>query len=223
MLGNIIVFGDSYSTFKGHIPEGYDYYYDEEGPYYVKVIDELELGENDVTKVEHTWWHSLANETGSLLLNCSWSGTTICNTGYNKVDNSDKSFIARLDKLIAENYFDQNKVDTVLLFGGTNDSWSDAPFGEKIYSGWTKEDLYCVFPAFTYFLDRITKVLPNADVYCILNTELKPEVVDFYTEAGKRYGAGVIELKDIEKIDGHPSVKGMNTIKDQILSYIKSK
>ena len=223
MLGNIIVFGDSYSTFKGYIPECYDYYYDEESPYYVKAKDEFELTENDVTKVEQTWWHSLAKESGTLLLNCSWSGTTICNTGYDNADNSDKSFIARLDKLIDENYFEQNKVDTVLLFGGTNDSWAGSPLGKKIYSDWTKEDLYCVFPAFTYFLNRVTKTLPDADIYCILNTELKPEIVEFYSEAAKKYNVGLIKLHDLEKTDGHPTINGMNTIKEQILSYIKSK
>ena len=30
-LGNVLIFGDSYSTFKGWLPEGFGYSYSEEG------------------------------------------------------------------------------------------------------------------------------------------------------------------------------------------------
>ena len=41
---NVCILGDSYSTFRGHIPEGNSAYY----PY--KDVD-------DVLQVEHTWWN----------------------------------------------------------------------------------------------------------------------------------------------------------------------
>ena len=30
-LGNVLIFGDSYSTFEGYVPEGYDVYYYKDG------------------------------------------------------------------------------------------------------------------------------------------------------------------------------------------------
>ena len=220
MLGNVFILGDSYSTFKGYIPEGHQPYYAPTGPDYIINHPELTLNDNDVYDVTKTWWYNLATENGSLLLNSSWSGSTICNTGYGGEDYSNKSFTKRIENLIAEDYFKKNRVDTFFLFGGTNDSWADAPLGEKIYSGWTKEDLYHVFPAFTFLIDLLLKTIPDAKIYCIINTELKPEIVDFYKSVCEKNNIGAIELYDIEKIWGHPTVKGMAQIKEQILEFI---
>ena len=112
MLGNIFILGDSYSTFAGYIPEGHASYYFECGPHYlVAHPDEAKPSDKDVHKVEETWWYPLAEENGKLIFNCSWSGTTICNTGYDGCDNSDKSFIARLEKLLDNGFFEENKID----------------------------------------------------------------------------------------------------------------
>ena len=65
-FGNVVIFGDSYSTFSGYVPDGYICYYGSE------------LCKTDVTIVEETWWHQLIEETNAnLLLNDSWSGSTI--------------------------------------------------------------------------------------------------------------------------------------------------
>ncbi len=222
MFGNIFILGDSYSTFEGHIPEGFAPYYFNEGPQYlVAHPDVAKPTDRDVRTVEQTWWYPLAKEYGNLVLNCSWSGTTICNTGYDGCDNSDKSFIARLEKLINNGFFKENKIDTLFLFGGTNDSWSDAPLGEKIHTGQTKEDLYCVFPAFSYLINLILKKLPTVKVYCIINTELKSEITDYFTAVCKKSDIDIIKLHSIDKICGHPTVKGMAEIKDQILDFAK--
>lgn len=220
MLGNIFILGDSYSTFEGYVPEGYGIYYNAEGPAYTKSNPDLNLNEGDVCDVTHTWWYNLVNETGTLIRNCSWSGTTICNTGYGGCDNSDKSFIARIEKLMKDGYFDRNKVDTLFVFGGTNDSWSDAPIGEPIYDGWTRNDLYCVLPAFSYLLEVLTKNLTQTKIYCIINTELKSEISSFYKSACQKYSVDYIELHDVDKVCGHPTKKGMSSIRQQILDYI---
>ncbi len=223
MFGNIFILGDSYSTFAGHIPEGFAPYYSDNGPHYLTAQpDVAKPSERDVRRVEQTWWYPLAKEYGKLILNCSWSGTTICNTGYDGCDNSDKSFIARLEKLLDDRFFEKNKVETLFLFGGTNDSWANAPLGEKIYTGQTKEDLYCVFPAFSYLIDLLNKELPGVKVYCILNTQLKSEIAEFYTDVCERGGIDVIKLHSIDKICGHPSILGMKQIKEQILDFAKS-
>lgn len=222
MLGNIFILGDSYSTFEGYIPEGFATYYLNSGPHYlVAHPDEAQPTERDVHTVEQTWWYPLANEHGKLILNCSWSGTTICNTGYDGCDNSKVSFIARLEKLLNEGFFDENKIDTFFLFGGTNDSWSNAPLGEKIHTGHTKEDLYCVFPAFSYLINLLKTRLPEVKVYCIINTWLKPEIDEYYRSVCEDQGVDAIVLHDIDKICGHPSIKGMRSIKEQIVDFVK--
>lgn len=223
MLGNVFILGDSYSTFQGYIPEGYAHYYGEEGPNYLESNPEMKLTANDVCDVAHTWWYDLIKENGTLLRNCSWSGTTICNTGYHGKDYSKISFIARFEKLLKEGFFEENKIDTFLLFGGTNDSWSDAPLGEAIDTGWSTADLYNVLPAFSYLINLIVSNLCNTKIYCIINTELKSEITEFYKLTCKKNGVDVIELHDIDKIDGHPTIKGMAEIKEQVLDYIKSK
>ena len=209
-LGNVFILGDSYSTFEGYIPEGY-------APYYVNA----ERSDCGVNKVEQTWWHRLIKDTGAdLVMNCSYSGTTICNTGYEKSDCKEISFIGRLDKLIASGYFHEHKVDTFFIFGGTNDSWADSPVGELKYEGWTQEELYQVLPAFGYLLHRLKTNLPNARIITLINTEIKSVIMESLKEASEKCGVEAISFQVIDKVNGHPTDKGMKDIEDQILAHI---
>ncbi len=107
---NILIFGDSYSTYEGYIPEGYLFYYPREDQITVR----------DASK---TWWKMLETETESkIVLNNSWSGSTICNTGYNGDCSKTNSFIFRLSQLIDGDFFKENNIDRVFVFGATNDS-----------------------------------------------------------------------------------------------------
>ena len=77
-FGNVLIFGDSYSTFKDAVPPGYAVYY----------TTQRTMGPN-ITDIADTWWYSLIKETDSaLLLNDSWSGSTIGYTSYNGIDTS---------------------------------------------------------------------------------------------------------------------------------------
>jgi len=223
MLGNVFILGDSYSTFGGYIPEGYSAYYTADGPYYLQKIPELKFNENDVCDVTQTWWYNLVNENGVLIQNNSWSGTTLCNTGYNGKDDSEISFIGRVEKLEKEGFFDKNRIDTVFIFGGTNDSFADSPLGKCMFSHWAKQDLYEVLPGFCYLADKLKHILPDANIYSILNTGLKKEITDGYKLACDNLGIDAIELRDIDKVESHPTVRGMLAIKNQILEYINSK
>ena len=138
LLNNTIIFGDSYSTFENYVPEGYAEYYSEK-----------ECPKTDVTKVFQMWWHQVVTESNlNLILNNSWSGSTICYTGYDNTDCSNSSsFIYRLQKLIDQGFFDKNNIDTVFVFGGTNDNYADAPIGTMKYENWENNDLYSVMPA----------------------------------------------------------------------------
>ena len=216
-IGRVFILGDSYSTFEGHIPAGYAPYYKNSGPYYAQTV----RPEIDVSCVEQTWWHRLLAETESTLVrNCSWSGTTICHTGYDGSDCHKISFSARLDKLIEEGFFAANPVDTLFVFGATNDSWANSPLGEPMYEGWTTADLYNVLPAIGYLTHRLAEALPDTRLIFILNTGLKPEINETVRTACQKNGIEVIELHDIQKEHGHPTIQGMEEIKDQVLAYL---
>ena len=204
--GNVFILGDSYSTFAGMIPEGYEIYYP-------KVKEGI-----CVDTPAKTWWGSLLEETqDTLVFNSSYGGTTFCHTGYNGEDCSHKSFVSRLEALIADGFFNNNKIDTMFIFGGTNDSWANSPVGQVQFEGWTKQDLYSTLPAFSYLLNTVKK-LGIANPVVLINDVLKPEIVAGMTAACAHYGVPYIQLADISKIDGHPNETGMQSIKQQVLA-----
>lgn len=211
-FGNILIFGDSYSTFKFHIPEGYAYYY-----------SNGERTETDVRKVQETWWHQLISETDSkLILNNSWSGSTICHTGYGGVDCSKtSSFIHRFDELIQNGFFKREKIDTLFIFGGTNDNWAGVPEGELKFSDWTDSELHLVLPAISFFINMACEALPHARKVFIINTELKKTVTDGIIKACEHFGIEYVKLEEIEKDSGHPTIKGMTSIKNQIIKTLE--
>ena len=212
-MKNILIFGDSYSTYEGYIPNGYRTYYSAQGRTEGPAVTKM--------KVEETWWKQVVTLLGGkLLLNNSWSGSTIGYTGYEGDCSKSSSFIYRFRKLKEENFFEKNVVNMVLVFGGTNDGWSEAPLGEMKFSEWKEKDLYFVQPAICYFMSTLKKELPNAEIYFLINTELKLEIENCIKKAGVYYNVETIALKDIEKEYGHPNVAGMKTICKQVLSVI---
>ena len=148
------ILGDSYSTYYGYVtPDTNLCWYG---------VPE-EKRENDVKRVEDTWWYLLINEHGyQMERNNSYSGSTVCHTGYEKADYSDRSFVTRMDNL--------GNPDVLLVFGGTNDSWAKAPIGSYQYADWTKADLYSFRPAFCRLMDYLTKRYPDTRIYNITNT-----------------------------------------------------
>ena len=211
MAKQTLIFGDSYSTFEGYIPQGYAIYY------------HAGHSDTDVTRVEETWWHQVSERAGlNLVQNNSWSGSTIGYTGYGNTDCShSSSFIYRLRKLREEGFFARNPIDTVFVFGGTNDSWSDAPLGESMPEGQKEADLFSVLPAISYFLSDLKKTLPEADIYCLVNTELKPEITSELQSAALRAGICPIVFSRIDKLCGHPTIQGMKDIADRVLAEMK--
>ncbi len=210
-LNNVLIIGDSYSTFEGYIPEGYAVYYS--GNY---------RPETDVRKVTETWWYQVMQETGSnLVLNNSWSGSTIGYTGYENSDcSATSSFIYRFKQLVTNGFFKENKIDTLIIFGGTNDSWCEAPLGTLKFSDWKEEEFYSVLPAVTYFLELVRKELPDTRIICIINTELKPEIAEALRLASERNRIQAIELHDITKDFGHPTIQGMKYIYKQVIAAL---
>lgn len=211
-MKNLMILGDSYSTFEGYIPNGYRTYYSGKP-----------RPETDVCKVTETWWSRFVSAAkANLVLNDSWSGSTIGYTGYNNRDCSkDSSFIYRFTKLLNEGFFREKKIDTVLVFGGTNDSWANAPLGEVRFSERTDGDLFEVLPAICYLMDTMKRNLPNTDILFIVNTELKTEISDCFRRAAEHYRLDALFLHDIDKRCGHPTIKGMTSIFEQVLARFK--
>ena len=85
---------------------------------------------------------------------------------------------------------------------------------------WTQEDLFKVLPAISYLIDAIVKNVKSAKLYCIINDELKPEIKSCFKTVCQKHNVTYIELENIDKKSGHPTIKGMQQIKDQIYSAI---
>ncbi len=70
---------------------------------------------------------------------------------------------------------------------------------------------------------NVTERYPNVDIYYIVNDCLTPEIVESINTVCDHYKVPVIQLHDIDKINMHPSVKGMQQIADQLTARIVKK
>ncbi len=203
---SVSILGDSYSTFEGYLtPDTMDIWYFEGAQ---------DARRTDVKSVSETWWMQLIKKKNwKLEVNNSWSGSTICYTGYRDEDYSRRSFITRVPAL--------GSPDIILIFGGTNDSWANAPIGEFKYSDWRRADLYTFRPAMACMLAKIKERYPTAEVYVISNDGLKPEITGSMEQICKHYDVPMIQLHGISKTAGHPNVQGMMQIAEQLDREIK--
>lgn len=197
---SVSILGDSYSTYEKFVEPSSNLVW-----YYDHTREKM----TDVTDVDQTWWHQYIKENGYRLdKNNSYSGSTVCNTGYRGDDYTNISFIARMDNLGCP--------DIIFIFGATNDSWANVPLGELIYDSWTVDDLKSFNPALTYMLSFMTKRYINTEIIYLINDGLKTSITDSIKEACNHYGIKYIELHDIDKTAGHPNVNGMKQIAEQI-------
>ena len=111
--------------------------------------------------------------------------------------------------------------DIIFIFGGTNDSWAGSPIGEYKYSDWTKEDLYSFRPAMAYMIDNTIARYPNVEIYVIINDGLSKEITESSRTVCEHYNVKYVMMKDIDKLNGHPSVKGMRQIAEQVGKIMK--
>ena len=205
-LKSVSILGDSYSTFDGYM------YPDTNAVWF----DTSMKHKTDVNSVKQTWWYKFIKENNyKLEVNNSFSGATICNTGYNKQDYTSRSFITRMNNL--------GSPDMILIFGATNDSWAGAPIGKYKYAGWSKEELYEFRPAMAYMLAYMLGRYPNVEIYFILNSELDKTINESVKTICKHYNVSCIELNDIDKKSGHPSIKGMSQISDYLSKKFNDK
>lgn len=203
---SVSILGDSYSTFEGYVTPSTNelWYYAHPG------------GSTDVNDVSQTWWHRFIKQNGyRLCVNNSYSGATIGYYGYSGNDYSPRSFITRMDNLGCP--------DILFIFGGTNDSWANAPVGEFKYEDLRRDDLFSFRPAMAYMLKYITDRYLNTEIYFLINDGLRDEITSSIIEACKHYGVKYIKLHDIDKKNGHPTIKGHAAIASQIEAALSEK
>ena len=113
----------------------------------------------------------------------------------------------------------KNNVDTILILGATNDHRIDVPLGQIQWEA-THEELFSACPAICRLIGLAKELLPNGNIVFIINEELKPELKRAIVEASERYGTAFCELHDITTSNRHPTVKGMQQIKDQVKDFL---
>lgn len=205
----VTIFGDSYSTFEGYLTPATNesWYYTENNPRRDK--------NNDVTKVEQTWWWQVIERMNwKLEMNNSYSGSTVGYFGYQNENYQPRSFNTRVENL--------GEPDVILSCCITNDSWTGEKLGNYKYANWTENDMWYFRPAMARLLSTMKQNYPMAKIYIIQNTQLKPEFCESLQIICKHYGVPVIILKDIDKQDGHPSIKGHKDMAEQVVNYIKN-
>jgi len=209
---SVSILGDSYSTFQGYLqPDSNAVWY----------WDSPDAQNTDVHSVRETWWHQFIKKNGyRLCMNNSFSGSTICNSGYKRgnpdfADYTDRSFVTRMTHLGCP--------DMIFIFGGTNDAWAGSPIGEYKYDGWTKEDLFSFRPALAKMLSFMIDRYLNVEIYFILNDGLQAEINESVKTICAHYQIPCVELNGIDKTNGHPSVKGMNQICEQVEAFLSGR
>ncbi len=197
----VSILGDSYSTFENYLTP------DTNAVWYVS--GSRALRRTDVTRVEETWWWQLIEQKGwKLERNNSYSGATVCNTGYRGEDYTHESFVTRAANL--------GTPDVILVFGGTNDSWAGSPIGDFNYGPWAPDDLYSFRPAMACLLDTLKRMHPDAALFAISNDGLKTEITASMDSICRHYGVTMIQLEGIDKTNGHPNRAGMRSIAEQV-------
>lgn len=204
----VTIFGDSYSTFEGWLTP------DTNEPWYWTADSPYRNKENDVTKVEQTWWWQVIDQMGwELEMNNSYSGSTVGYYGYRNENYQPRSFNTRVDNL--------GNPDVILSCCITNDSWTGEKVGNYKWANWTENDMWYFRPAMARLCSVMKQNYPMAKIYFILNTELKEEHSESMRVICRHYGLPLIELHDIDKQKGHPSQKGMKAIAEQVVEALR--
>lgn len=204
------ILGDSYSTFQGHIPAKYQYYYP------------LPHNVDDVLRVEDTWWYQLAeNMKMKLLVNNSFSGSTVC-------ENVREGWPASCAFTIRSSECDlaldsEHTPDYIFVFGCTNDYWIGRALGKVQFWDWSTEDLQDILPAYCYVLEQLSQRYQHATLVAVINDELDIHLKEGILEACRHYHCMAVDLKNIDKQNGHPTARGMSKIAAQIQAALLEK
>ena len=84
-----------------------------------------------------------------------------------------------------------------------------------------REDLYTYRPALARLLQDAKERFPKTQILFVMNSELREDITTSSREICQHYGIPFLQLEEIDKIAGHPSVSGMEAIASQVLSALK--
>ena len=193
LLWKVSVLGDSYSAYSGASIL----------PYYPS---------GDVTSLKDMWWSLFISNNGFKQEKVNtWSGSTICCTGYGGADYSSQAFCTDRAKALGH-------PDIVVVCGGTNDSWAGSPVGDYKYSDWTAQDLFSFRPALAYMFETMYQTYgEDLDIYFILNNDLDEAIDESVKEICGHYDVVLVEIEDIDKQNSHPTKKGQRQIYEQLM------
>lgn len=203
----VSIIGDSYSAFAGWIPEGNSISYD--GTY------------NGVTSVSDMWWFKVIQKFNmSLMLNESWAGSTICNTGYGVSDATTTSFLTRITKRYGATNTLGQKPQVLFVLGGLNDTWANSPLGNVKYSDWTTDDLKTVLGAYSKMINDILLYNPGIEIINFEYAAVSQAIRDGKALICEHFGVKNVPISAVDSSAGHPTTTGMQQIVDQIITAL---
>lgn len=221
------VYGDSISTLFGYSRPAEAVYYDFEKSFSTKIYEK-----------EHTWWGKVISELGgTLLVNNSFSGCTVCRHPLCEIPSYGCS-----DRRIAMLHTSWADPDVIMVFMGINDwGWRMQVFedGQKNVNA-QPEGVFS--PAYRSMLEKLKKNYPDAEIWCLTLPQSTPAqgiandspagyALAQYNQAicqsAREAGCRVINmhttivLESNHTVDGvHPNALGMQALADAILKQI---
>lgn len=192
------VIGDSISTYKQYIPDGFSAFY----PYPTA----------DVSDVNMTWWmQTINNVGGTLFVNNSYSGTCVGDSSSFATQNKSRLEYTLLSGVAP---------DVILIYMGSNDCASQYVSLLDFTRGYKKmiDNLQSLCPN----SEIILCTLATSPFYSV---EEQTSFNDVITNYGKEYNLTVFDLSSVnlegKLVDSaHPSVSGMNVFADKMTELL---
>ncbi len=219
------VLGDSISTFEGYsVPETAAYY------------DSMHKMYSGVTRYSDTWWaQAIAHFGGELLVNNSFSGSTVTRRKEYKIES-----YACSDERTAALHRDGLSPDVIMVFMGMNDwGYGTVPAPQEAAQAL---DVSVFLTAYACMLKKLQKNYPQAEIWCFTlplalwyEGEDYPysiggvhieEYCDVICACAEKFGCRTVDLyrhaAPYSAIDDfHPDREGMKTLADAVIAQIE--
>lgn len=220
VFGNkkISILGDSISTLKEYIPDGYASYYSLSGS--GTLID----------SVESTYWGSIIKRFNMTLgINGSWSGSTISNTNEEDSDPFGPN-IAMASNTRIQALDDNGTPDIIIFYGGTNDYFQGYTIGKfdctADYANVLDLETYkwdTVVEAYSTAILRLKYYYPSAKIIALF-----PHVANSNWNEGMKAVCNYLDVNYVNLIpanisDTHPNSEQFDILTNYILNTLYEK